>query len=175
MTAGGVLYEIIGFIAENSAGLPPLLVARTENKNTGAKMSRIIGGCLCGAIRYEYDGEPGPANYCHCADCRRCTGSAFNIGVRVEAQLFRIVRGSPRSFTKTGDSGNALTRHFCAECGSPLYTSSPRHPEVYYLKAGCLDDPATVRVTHQNWVMSRVPWASISADLPGFSEGTSAR
>jgi hypothetical protein len=123
----------------------------------------------------ECDGEPGPANYCHCADCRRCTGSAFNIGVRVEAQLFRIVRGSPRSFTKTGDSGNSLTRHFCVECGSPLYTSSPRHPKVYYLKAGCLDDPTAVRVTHQNWVKSRVPWASISADLPSFSEGASAR
>jgi len=67
-------------------------------------MSRITGGCLCGAIRYEYDGEPGPANYCHCADCRRCTGSAF------EARLFSVVRGNPSGFTKTGDSGNALLR-----------------------------------------------------------------
>jgi hypothetical protein len=72
-------------------------------------MSRITGGCLCGAIRYEYDGEPGAANYCHCADCRRCTGSAFNIGVRIEARLFSVVRGNPNGFTKTGDSGNALT------------------------------------------------------------------
>jgi hypothetical protein len=37
MTAGGVLYEIIGFIAENSAGLSPLLVARTENKKHGGE------------------------------------------------------------------------------------------------------------------------------------------
>jgi hypothetical protein len=136
--------------------------------------SVLIGGCLCGAIRYEYDGEVGAANYCHCADCRRCTGSAFNIGVRVEARRFRIVKGKPKGFTKAGDSGNELTRYFCPECGSPLFTASPRHPDCFYLKAGCLDDPSVVRATHQNWIRSRVHWATISPELPGFSEGTSA-
>jgi len=134
-------------------------------------ISVLTGGCLCGAVRYEYDEAVGPANYCHCADCRRCTGSAFNIGVRVAAGQFRIVKGSVKGFTKAGDSGHLLTRHFCPECGSPLFTSSPRHPEDYYLKAGSLDDPAVVRPTHQNWVKSRVPWAAIDPDLPRFAEG----
>ena len=137
-----------------------------SHPDTGQSSGVLTGGCLCGAVRYEYDGEIGPANYCHCADCRRCTGSAFNIGVRVAARQFRIVKGTPRGFTKTGDSGNALTRHFCPECGSPLYTSSPRHPEFFYLKAGCLDDPAVVHPTHQNWTRSRVPWAAIGPELP---------
>ena len=136
--------------------------------DTGSTSGVATGGCLCGAVRYEYDGEIGPANYCHCADCRRCTGSAFNIGVRVAARQFRLVKGTPRGFTKTGDSGNALTRHFCPECGSPLYTSSPRHPEFFYLKAGCLDDPAVVHPTHQNWTRSRVPWVAIGPELPEF-------
>src|SRR5438046_712856 len=94
------------------------------------------GGCLCGAVRYEYSGGTGPAAYCHCADCRKCTGSAFNVGVRVDARSFRVVRGQPKEFTKAADSGNYLTRHFCSECGSPLYTSSPRHPGSLYVKAG---------------------------------------
>lgn len=131
----------------------------------------LTGGCLCGAVRYEYNGDAGPANYCHCADCRRCTGSAFNVGVRVEAQRLRILRGSPKAFGKTGDSGYQLTRHFCPECGSPLYTSSPQHSGSYFLKAGCLDDATVVRATHQSWVKSRVPWAAISSDLSSFSEG----
>jgi hypothetical protein len=33
----------------------------------------VMGGCLCGSVRYQCGGEPGPANYCHCEDCRRCT------------------------------------------------------------------------------------------------------
>lgn len=131
----------------------------------------LTGGCLCGAIRYAYDGEAGPAGYCHCTDCRKATGSAFNIAVRVEARRFRIVKGATRGFTKSGDSGGELTRHFCAECGSPLYTASPRHPDDYYLKAGSLDDPAAVRPSHQSWLRSRVSWAAIDPGLPGFPEG----
>lgn len=141
------------------------------NRSMTPPLPRMTGGCLCGAVRYAYDGEPGPANYCHCADCRRSTGSAFNIEVRIAARLFRLTQGTPKAFTKAGAGGNALTRHFCPECGSPLWTSSSRHPEFYYLKAGCLDDPAAVRPTRQVWVKSRVPWAAIRADLPSSSEG----
>ena len=70
---------------------------------------RVTGGCLCGAIRYEYDGEVGPAGYCHCADCRRISGSAFGVSVRVKAAGFRIVSGVPKGFTKTGDSGPSVS------------------------------------------------------------------
>src|ERR1700730_10369986 len=131
----------------------------------------VTGGCLCGNVRYQYEGGLGPANYCHCEDCRRCTGSVFNIGVRIEARQFRIVRGSPRAFTKTGESGNSLTRHFFPQCGSPLYTTSPVHPDVLYVKAGCIDDPRIVHPTHQIWMNSMVTWATISPDLPGFPKG----
>jgi hypothetical protein len=129
------------------------------------------GGCLCGAVRYEYAGAPGPAAYCHCEDCRKCTGSAFNVSMRVEAASFRIVAGRPRGFTKSADSGNRLTRHFCQDCGSPLYTSSPVHPEFVYVKAESLDDPSFVHPDHQSWTKSRVPWAVIDPDLPALAEG----
>lgn len=135
----------------------------------------VTGGCLCGSTRYRYEGEIGPANYCHCEDCRRCTGSAFNIGVRVAAHGFRLIKGVPKSFTKAGDSGNELTRHFCPECGSPLYTSSPRHLDWVYIKAGSLDDPSSVQPSHQNWTVSRVPWAAIPSGIPAYPKGTPAR
>lgn len=136
-------------------------------------MTQIVtGGCLCGSIRYRCDGEIGAANYCHCQDCRRCTGSAFNIGVRVAASGFRIVSGNPKGFTKAGDSGHELTRYFCPECGSPLYTSSPCHPDSLYLKAGSLDDPSLVRPAHQNWMVSRVAWAAIAPGLPAHAKGS---
>ncbi len=133
--------------------------------------SNITGHCLCGGVTFEYDGPVGPANYCHCEDCRRCTGGPFNIGVRLVRSRFRITKGLPRGFTKAGDSGRELTRHFCPDCGSPLFTSAPKHPDVVYVKAGVLDDPGLVQPTHQNWVASAVPWRHISIDLPGFQHG----
>ena len=129
------------------------------------------GRCLCGHIRYEYEGAVGPANYCHCEDCRRCTGSAFNIGVRFNQTEFRIVSGSPKGFTKRGESGRELTRHFCPECGSPIFTSSPRHPDYVYVKAGSLDDPLIVKPTHENWVASAAPWSHIDDDIASFPRG----
>jgi len=130
------------------------------------------GHCLCGHVRYEYTGQIGPASYCHCEDCRRCTGSAFNIGVRMDAGGFKIVGGSPKGFTKRGESGFELTRYFCPECGSPIYTSSPRHPEYIYVKAGTLDDPNLVKPAHQNWAASAVQWSKIDDTLPAFTKGT---
>ena len=38
------------------------------------------GGCLCGAVRYRYQGEPTAIGLCQCERCRRQSGSAFLIG-----------------------------------------------------------------------------------------------
>jgi hypothetical protein len=130
--------------------------------------SKVSGRCNCGNVTYEYVGEVGPANYCHCVDCRRSTGSAFNIGVRLDAAAFSISSVAPKAFTKRGDSGRELTRHFCAECGSPIYTSSPSHREYVYVKAGTLDDATIVEPTHQNWVVSAVAWSRIDDRLRSF-------
>ena len=134
-------------------------------------VTRIHGRCLCGHVMYEYSGSVGPANYCHCEDCRRCTGSAFNIGVRFNLAEFHITAGGPKGFTKRGESGSELTRHFCPECGSPIFTSSPKHPDYVYVKAGTLDDPTVVRPTHQSWVASAVSWSQIDRAIASFAKG----
>ena len=126
---------------------------------------------MCGAVRFAYGGKVGAAASCHCQDCRRCTGSAFNVGVAFETASFEVVSGQPKEFTKRADSGNELARHFCPECGSPLYTSSPRHPDLVYLKAGALDDPALVQPGYQSWHGSAVSWSMIEPGLPAYEKG----
>lgn len=129
----------------------------------------VTGGCLCGAVRYEYRGEVGTAGYCHCSDCRHISGSAFGVSVRVQASGFRVVSGAPHGFTKTGDSGRQVTRYFCRDCGSPLFTAPPRHPEVYFIKAGSLDDPSLVKPDREAWTRSRVDWATIPPGLASYT------
>ena len=36
---------------------------------------KASGGCLCGAVRYENDGDPIFAGHCHCTDCQKATGT----------------------------------------------------------------------------------------------------
>jgi hypothetical protein len=135
--------------------------------------NKITGACLCGTVRFVYSGELGAAAYCHCEDCRRCTGSAFNVSVAFQSAFFDIVSGTPKGYTKRADSGNELTRHFCPDCGSPVYTSSPRHPDLVYTKAGALDDPIVVVPAYQSWAASAVPWATIESGLPAYEKGRS--
>ena len=129
------------------------------------------GGCLCSYVRYEHAGEPGDANYCHCPDCRRTTGSAFGIGVRGRVDALRIISGCVKAYTKVADSGNEITREFCPECGSPLFTRSPVHLEFVYIKAGSLDDPSLVKPICQIWTEMAVPWTRIDDRLTTYPRG----
>lgn len=130
--------------------------------------AKVTGGCLCGGVRYEYRGEIGAAGYCHCADCRRISGSAFGISVCIAASGFRLTTGAPKAYTKTSDAGRPVTRWFCPDCGCPLYTEPPLHPETIFLKAGSLDDPALVKPDRQAWTRSRVAWAEIDPAIASF-------
>ena len=129
----------------------------------------VTGGCLCGSVRYEYTGELGTAGYCHCTDCRKISGSAFGVSVAAVAAEFRIVRGTPKGFTKAGDSGRSVTRFFCADCGCPLYTLPPLHPEKVFIKAGSLDDPSLVAPSREAWTDSRVSWAEVPAGIASYA------
>jgi hypothetical protein len=81
------------------------------------------------------------------------------------------LRGEVRRYTKAADSGHSITRAFCADCGSPLFTASPVHPAHLYVKAGSLDDPRLVNPSHQSWTDSAVAWRHIDATLPSYPRG----
>jgi hypothetical protein len=93
----------------------------------------------------------------------------YNVSVPVDVASFKLLSGNPKGFAKTADSGNVLTRHFCPDCGSPLFTSSPHHPDRVYVKAGAFDDPSVVVPAYQSWVSSSVPWSNIPPWLPGYA------
>jgi hypothetical protein len=93
--------------------------------------------CLCGGITLSYTGSIGPANYCHCEDCRRANGSAFNIGVRVERKDLKVEAISDlRRYKYVSGSGKEIERCFCGKCGSPIFTLHPAMPDYAWVKAG---------------------------------------
>ena len=46
-------------------------------------MTHMIGGCLCGNLRYAANTEPIFSAVCHCKTCQKQTGTAFRIVVAV--------------------------------------------------------------------------------------------
>lgn len=143
-------------------------------RKAGLVPMEVRASCLCGAVTIAC-GEPlGPGAYCHCADCRKVTGSAFGVNIPFDAAQFRVLSGEIGSFTKTADSGNELTRFFCRNCGSPLYGLSPQHPGRIYVRAGVLDDSSFVRPAYESWCQSRVDWSVPGPDLPAYAKDRSS-
>lgn len=120
--------------------------------------------CLCGTVSFKCENLISSYN-CRCEDCRRCSGSAFAINVIFNKGDVRIIDGRTKSWEKTSGSGKKITRHFCAECGSPLLTETEFSPEVVYVKAGTFDDPSVIKASTQIWLDSKQEWATIPDDL----------
>lgn len=118
------------------------------------------GGCLCGAIRYEIAAPITELNSCHCRDCQRASGTGATVGARVPKSAFRLLQGTPKRYRKKSDSGRMLTRCFCGECGSPLFTER-EGMDFVNVRAGSLDDSSDLRITLNIWTRSARPWDTI--------------
>jgi hypothetical protein len=102
-------------------------------------MREIIGGCLCGQVRYSANTDPVFVGVCHCQNCQKQTGTAFSVLVGVPKSALSI-RGKIKTFHDIGGSGQAVKRNFCPECGSPIFTDADVIPDVAFIKAGTIDD-----------------------------------
>ncbi len=127
-------------------------------------MSLNQGGCLCGAVRYATAAKPLRVTYCHCKFCQHATGSAFMVEPIFERAKFEITSGTPAIYTLASKgSGKRVTINFCATCGTKLFLSFERFPEVFGVYGGTFDDP--------NW-FERTPSMSRHIFLDSAQHGT---
>lgn len=121
----------------------------------GEKQTERTGGCLCGEVRYRVDGKPLRIGLCHCADCRKTSGSVF--------VTFAVW---PRqAFSFSGDIATFQGRSFCPRCGSRLFCLGGEETEI---RVGSLDDaPTDLSPTYEIWVKRREPWLT---PLPGRAQ-----
>ena len=128
----------------------------------------FTGGCACGAVRYECTADPLGSINCHCRDCQRASGTAYASILRVPAASFRVTKGEAKFYSTTADSGNTVSRGFCAECGSPLFSRLSGMPDIVGVRAGSLDDPSWHRPAMDIFTASAQPWDCMNPDLPKF-------
>ncbi len=121
---------------------------------------KVEGGCHCGAIAYEAEVDPEAARICHCTDCQTLTGSAFRVNVAAPAGAFRLIRGTPKIYIKTADSGAKRAHAFCADCGGPVYAAAPENTTSYSLRVGALKQRALIgKPKQQIFCSSALPWS----------------
>jgi hypothetical protein len=118
---------------------------------------RIDGGCHCGHLSYEAEVDPEKVGVCHCTDCQTLSGSAFSLFVPVAKEAFRL-RGEPRLYVKTAESGNRRAQAFCPACGTRLYASAEKDPQVFNLRVGTARQRVALEPKAQIWCRSALPW-----------------
>ncbi len=122
------------------------------------------GGCQCGAIRYDVEGEAEHSALCYCTDCRKSSGAPM-VGWALFARSGISIVGEPVVYASSADA----QRHFCGTCGASLfYTNEAMFPGMIDITTGSLDDPdAYPPSAHIQWA-DAPHWMARIDGLPRF-------
>lgn len=127
-------------------------------------MSKIEGGCLCGAVRYECEDEPALTAICHCKHCQKQAGTAFSTLVGVPRGSLKLSGKPLKIYHDTGESGQPVLREFCEECGSAVISDVAIMPDLLFIKAGTLDDTSWLSPQLQIWTDHKLGWVDIAGE-----------
>ena len=123
---------------------------------------KSTGQCLCGAVRFEFDGAPAKVSFCHCKMCRRwCGGAPF-------ASFFAIVRLLAKDSLRWRKSSELVERGFCGECGTPLFWNA-RSMSGWSISAGALDDERNLAVGRHIYIDEKPDFYDFVDDAPRFT------
>src|SRR5258706_15752221 len=98
-------------------------------------MMHIDGGCHCGKITYTAEVDPEKVGICHCTDCQTLSGTAFRVSVAVTKENFHL-KGEPKIYLKTAESGAKRAQGFCPDCGTPIYATAAENPQAFNIRLG---------------------------------------
>ncbi|KAJ5547301.1 hypothetical protein N7494_004886 [Penicillium frequentans] len=99
------------------------------------------GHCNCESIHVTLPEQPPKTGVCHCSNCKR-VGGAFSVNYFVPEDDLTI--DDPNKTLKIfvdskTASGHVIQRNFCSNCGSAIFTKSPKAPGKVFLKATLFD------------------------------------
>jgi hypothetical protein len=104
---------------------------------------KVLGGCHCGAVRFqaEMPDAPVPALDCNCSVCRM-TGF---LHIVVPHECFGLLTG--RDALASYRFGTGTAEHlFCRYCGVKSFYKPRSHPEAWSVNANCLDAPVELAI-----------------------------
>jgi hypothetical protein len=126
----------------------------------------IEGGCRCGAVRYEAEGQHAHHALCHCRDCQMASGAPVLAWLAMPADGFRVTKGEPTRYTAPSGS----TRAFCGTCGTPMFFVNEKSlPGIVDIQSVTLDDPDTIAPLAQIQTAERRVYMAELGNLPAFA------
>lgn len=122
------------------------------------------GGCRCGAVRYEVDGEPEHSTLCWCAQCRGSSGAPAVLWTMFAADQLRI-EGAPTTY----ESSPGTFRQFCGTCGTGLfYRNATIFPGKVDVQGATFDDADAFAPQAHIQTADAPAWRAQAGALPAF-------
>jgi len=130
--------------------------------------ARYNGRCACGAITLQVSAQPLAIRQCWCRQCQAiAAGSATNNAIFPADAV--AIDGKLGAASWTAASGNTLTFHFCASCGTQVFGQSSARPTMKTLRLGVFDQPHDLAPAAVIWTEDAPPWAVFDPKLDQFA------
>lgn len=129
-----------------------------------------VGGCACGAVRYEISDAPLAMNDCQCRDCQRRSGTGHGSYLTFPTKARVRVEGQASTWQVTSDNGNVKTHAFCPRCGAPVYLTFSKMPDVFTIHAASLDDPSRYQPAAVTYTLRGHAWDEVAQGLVKFEK-----
>ena len=127
-------------------------------------MTKITGGCQCGAVRFTASAPPSDVHYCHCGMCRRWAGGSPFFAVRTKSVTF----SGEENITRF-DSSEWAQRGFCSKCGTALFWYL-KPKSAYAMSVGAFDDPTPFEVSVEIFIDRKPPGYALAGEHPRLTE-----
>jgi hypothetical protein len=125
-------------------------------------MEPLRGSCLCGGVRFEVTDELETFRYCHCASCKKLSGSIGTVNGRAASGAIRVVAGEELLRTYQPDEGSAKT--FCSRCGSNLFGGGWPESPTASVRLSAIDTPFEGKPQAHLFVRSVASWETLPDD-----------
>lgn len=122
--------------------------------------------CHCETLKLECSGEPSKVSLCNCFDCQRRTGSQFSVAAFFPREAVCLSEGHANSFRRQSASGQPVTFHFCAGCGSTLWWDAERLPHLVGVAVGAFTDPDFAMPAQAVWTADKHHWLTFPEAMP---------
>ena len=124
--------------------------------------------CACDSVGIAVRGPAYVMLLCSCEDCQKSTGTGHSAVFFANATDVSV-SGETRSFARPAHSGAAFTRHFCPNCGTPLYGQSSRAPRFAMLPVGLFGaDTSWFNPNQLIFARSHREWDLVAEALPHY-------
>jgi hypothetical protein len=131
---------------------------------------KVEGGCYCGGVRYKAEGDLILKAECFCRECQYITGGGNLLIMAMPTAGFELTKGAVKDFTRS-DIERAVTRQFCPDCGTHLFTRAPGFEVAVIIKVGSMDDPSLFgKADSANFVCDAQPYHRLPDDMPVYQK-----